>query len=237
MGMTRARPPVEFNGDSVIIQLFVLGVLSAVRPATSQAAVIALLRAPGAPRLLLAFSLAGFMVSVAVGVVIVVAFDGVGSSLGQSEFAAAFDVLAGVAALAFAAGLKRGRVYAPRRRQRDDSSRTSKLTARLRSPSMATAAVAGVATHIPGLIYLVVLNSIAAEDRGAAASAVWVAVYNALWFSVPMAAFALAVVAPGTADHYLERATAWARAHQEPLMIAIFGGLGAWLLIKGLVTL
>jgi hypothetical protein len=221
----------------VIIELFVLGVLSAVRPATSQAAVIALLRAPGAPRLLLAFAFAGFLVSVAVGAVIVVAFDGAGSSFGHSQFAAAFDVLAGVAALAFAAGLKRGRVSAPRRRPRAEPSRTAALTARLRRPSTATAAVAGIATHIPGLIYLVVLNAIAAEELGPAASIVWVAVYNALWFSIPIGAFALAVVAPGTADAYLERAAAWARAHQEPLLIGIFAALGAYLLVKGLLTL
>jgi hypothetical protein len=196
-----------------------------------------LVRAPRASRLLLAFTLAGFAVSVLVGTVIVVAFDGVGLSLGRSTFAAVFDVLAGVAALAFAAGLKQGRVSAPHKRPRDASNGTSKLTARLRRPSTAEAAVAGIVTHVPGLIYLVALNAIAAEALGPGASMVWVAVYNALWFMVPITVFALSVVAPGTADAYLERATAWARAHREPLLIAIFAALGAYLVIQGLLAL
>jgi hypothetical protein len=221
----------------VYFELLALGVLSGVRPATSQAAVVALVRAPGASRLLLAFTLAGFVVSVAVGTVIVVAFDGAGASLGRSTFAAVFDVLAGVAALAFAAGLKQGRVNAPRRRPRPESNGTSSLTARLRHPSTATAAVAGIGTHVPGLIYLVALNAIAAENLGPAVSTIWVAVYNALWFAVPAAAFALSVVAPGTTDAYFERASGWARAHQEPLLIATFAGLGAYLMIKGLLAL
>jgi hypothetical protein len=229
----------------VIIEVLALGVVSALRPATSQAAVVALLRAPGASRLLLAFSIAGMLASTVAGTVIVVAFDGIGSSFGQSDFAAVFDVLAGVAAIAFAAGLKRGRVSAPRRRSDPGSSAaanpspngSSKLVKRLRQPSAATAAAAGVVTHVPGLIYVVALNAIAAEELGAAASAFWVAIYNLLWFSVPLAALALSIVAPGTADAYLSRAAAWARAHQTPLLVGIFGVLGIYLVIKGVVSL
>lgn len=216
------------------LELLALGLLSGLRPATSQAAIVALLRAPDPRRLLFAFILAGLLVSVAVGTVIVVAFDGAGNTLGESRFAAAFDLLAGVAALAFAAGLSRGRV-STRRGARDASNprRGSGIAARLKSPSPATAAIAGVATHVPGLIYLVALNSIAAEQFGATASTFWVAVYNALWFAVPAGALVLAIVSPGTADIYIARASAWARAHQQRLLIVIFGALGAYLVVKG----
>jgi hypothetical protein len=90
---------------------------------------------------------------------------------------------------------------------------------------------------VPGLIYLVALNSIAAEQLGATASTFWVAVYNALWFAVPAGAFVLAIVSPGTADAYIARASAWARAHRQRLLIVIFGALGAYLVVKGSLSL
>jgi hypothetical protein len=221
----------------VIFELLALGVLSALRPATSQAAVVALLRAPDPRRLLLAYTLAGLIVSVAVGTLIVVAFDGAGNAVGRSSFAAVFDLLAGVAALAFAAGLKRGRLSAPHRAASTTTKAPSRITIRLSHPSASTAAVAGVATHVPGLIYLVVLNAIAAENLRSAASTFYVAVYNLLWFAIPIVALALAVFSPGTANVYLGRGAAWARANEARLLVTSFAAVGAYLVVKGLVAL
>ncbi|MDA0160405.1 GAP family protein [Solirubrobacter ginsenosidimutans] len=220
----------------MIFELLALGVLSALRPATSQAAVVALLRAPDARRLLLAFTLTGLIVSIAVGTLIVVAFDGAGNAFGRSSFAAAFDVLAGVAALAFAAGVKQGRVSPPHRAASKPKS-PSRITTRLSHPSARTAAVAGVATHVPGLIYLVVLNAIAAEDFRGGEATLYVAVYNLLWFAIPIIALALAVFSPGTANVYLGRGAAWARENEEWLLVTSFAALGAYLVIKGVVAL
>ena len=75
-----------------------------------------------------------------------------------------------MAALAFAFGYRQGRVSVPRRERRARSIRRSRARgsrSRLRDPSVLTAALAGVATHIPGLIYLVALNAIAAEQPAA----------------------------------------------------------------------
>jgi hypothetical protein len=54
-----------------------------------------------------------------------------------------------------------------------------------REPSACVAAGAGVATHIPGLVYPVALNTISSARPGVAAAAAKVAVYDALWFLVP----------------------------------------------------
>jgi hypothetical protein len=216
-------------------ELLALGVLSALRPATSQAAVVALLRAPDPRRLLLAFTLTGLVVSTAVGTVIVVAFDGAGAAVGRSDFAAVFDLLAGVAAIAFAAGLKQGRVSAPHRAA--SAKAPSRITTRLRHPSMSTAAVAGVATHVPGLIYLVALNTIAAAGFGTVAATFRVAAYNVLWFAIPIVALTLAVFSPGTANVYLGRGAAWARANEQWLLVTSFAVLGAYLVVKGVVAL
>ena len=221
------------------LEVLALGVISGLRPATSQAAVVALLRTPDPRRTLLFFVVAGFTMSMAIGLLCVLAFHGARVNLGGSTFTAAFDLVAGVAAMAFAFGYRQGRVSVPRREPRGDRSTgaTASLTRRLRHPSAATAAVAGVATHIPGLIYLVALNAIAAATPPAGTASVEVAIYNLLWFAVPLAALALAILRPGRAADYLDRATRWGRQHEQGLVSATFALLGAYLTIKGAVEL
>jgi hypothetical protein len=217
------------------IEVLVLGVISALRPATSQAAVFALLKAPSARRSLLAFSFAGIVVSVAIGLALVLVLGGTVPRRGRSTFSSVLDLIAGVAALSFAIGVRRGQLTRPRvpagRR------RGSGISDRLRHPSALTAAAAGVVTHVPGLIYLVALNSIAAEQPTAAAALAAVAVYNVLWFALPLAALALAIRSPRTANLYLDRLTAYARSHQDAILVLIFGGLGVYLTVTGIVSL
>jgi len=223
----------------MIVEVVALGLVSALRPATSQAAVIALLRTPRAQRSLLAFTVAGLSVSVAVGLLIVIVFDGAGSAFGRSKFSSVFDVVAGVAALAFAAGIERGRLTERIRNRRAARGPRpeSRLIRRLRNPSTVTAAFAGVATHVPGLIYLVAMNAIAAERLDVARSTFQVVLYNALWFALPMTAFAVATVSPATAEAYLDRASSWARDHQDRLLVVLFAALGVYLVLKGSVAL
>jgi hypothetical protein len=49
-----------------------------------------------------------------------------------------------------------------------------------------------LATHLPGLFYLVALNSIAGDDPPLDGAVLQVLLYNAISFSVPVAAFVLA---------------------------------------------
>jgi hypothetical protein len=221
------------------LEVLALGLISGLRPATSQAAVVALLRTPDPRRTLLFFVVAGFTTSMAIGLLCVLAFNGARANLGGSTFTAVFDLVAGVSALAFAVGYRQGRVSVRRREPRAARSTgaTARLARRLRDPSVATAAAAGVATHIPGLIYLVALNAIAADAPPVATAALEVAIYNTLWFAVPIAALALAILRPGRAAGYLDRATSWGREHEQGLVFATFTLLGAYLTIKGAVEL
>jgi len=100
------------------LETLALGVISGLRPATSQAAVIALLKTPDPRRTLLFFIVAGFTTSVAVGLVLVLVMHGARVEVGGSTFTALFDLVAGVAALAFAVGYREGRVSVPKRRRR-----------------------------------------------------------------------------------------------------------------------
>ena len=181
----------------------------------------------------------GLPVEHVVGLVLVLAFHGARVSLGGSTFTALVDLVAGVAALAFAIGYRRGRLSMPRRERRVRSANGAgaRLAQRLRNPSVLEAAVAGVATHIPGLIYVVALNAIAAGEPATVSAAVQVAIYNALWFMVPIAALALAILRPGRAPEYLELATRWGRQHEQILVVVTLAGLGVYLTIKGLVRL
>jgi hypothetical protein len=221
------------------LQVIALGLISCLRPATSQAAVVALLRTRDPRRRLLFFVVAGLTVSMAIGLLCVLAFHGARVNLGGSTFTAVFDLVAGVAALAFAFGYHQGRVSVPRREPRGARSTgpSARLAQRLREPSVATAAAAGVVTHLPGLIYLVALNAIAAGSPPPATAVVEVGLYNLLWFGVPLAALALAVLRPGRAAGYLDRATRWGRQHEQGIVTATFVLLGVYLTIKGSVSL
>ncbi len=221
------------------MEVIILGLISALRPATSQAAVFAMLRAPAAARTLFAFALAGLTASILFGLIAVGAFTGADDLVGESTVADVFDILAGVAALSFAAGVQRGGLDRRRERTagRGPGKATAAITARLSNPSVVTAATAGVATHIPGLIYLVVLNAIAAGNPGPVSALTQVVIYNLLWFAIPLGALVLVLRSPATATGFVDGLTAWARSHQDLLLVVIFGALGIYLLAKGVVGL
>ena len=102
---------------------------------------------------------------------------------------------------------------------------------------MATAAFAGVATHVPGLIYIVALNQIAAGRPRDAAAVTQVLVYNLLWFAIPLAALHARDPLTGGRARLPRPATAFAQRHQERLLVLIFGALGVYLTVKGVVGL
>ena len=67
-----------------------------------------------------------------------------------------------------------------------------------------TAALAGPATHIPGIFYLIALNLIVTHNAAIADKAVALVVYNAVWFAIPLAALAVCIVRPAAAPALLE---------------------------------
>ena len=221
------------------LEALVLGLFSGLRPGTSLAAVLVLLEAPKPPRLLLFFTAAGFAWSWAIGLVVVGVLHGANVAVGGSTFTAVLDVAFGAAALGFAAGLQRGWVQ-PTRRGNSSPSPTgtpSRFRQRLRNRSASVAAAAGVATHLPGLIYLVALNAIGSERPALVDAGLQVAIYNALWFLVPLASLVLVVVRPGAALAYLDAATAWVRRHEHAILVAGSLVLGAYLVAKGTASL
>jgi Sap, sulfolipid-1-addressing protein len=221
------------------VEVLVLGLFSGLRPGTSLAAVLSLLKTPHSERPLFFFVAAGFAWAWASGLLVVAVFHGANVALGGSTFTAVLDVAFGAAALGFAAGLQQGWVQPRRRRSsaRRVPGTDSRIGRRLRNPSAGVAAAAGVGTHLPGLIYLAALNGIASGEPGLVEAGLRVAVYDALWFLVPLASLLLVVVRPGTALAYLEDATAWVRRHEHAVLVTGSLVLGGYLLVKGAVSL
>ncbi len=221
------------------LEALVLGLFSGLRPGTSQAAVLVLLETPKPQRLLLLFTAAGFASSWAIGLLVVGVFHGANVAVGGSTFTAVLDVAFGAAALGFAAGLQRGWVQPTRRRSPSPSATAagSRFGRDLRNPSARNVVAAGIGTHLPGLIYLAALNAIASERPAPVDAALQVAIYDALWFLVPLASLVLAVVRPGAARAYLDEATAWVRRHEHAVLVSGSLVLGGYLVVKGTARL
>jgi Sap, sulfolipid-1-addressing protein len=104
----------------------------------------------------------------------------------------------------------------------------------LRRPTLKVAAAAGMVTHVPGLFYLVALNAIAAGSPPIADAFVEVLVYNAIWFSVPIAAFVVARRDAEGAHAWIARTNAWAKEHEQAIVVVVFATVGAYLVVSGL---
>ena len=215
------------------LEVIVLALASALRPA-GVAALYALLSASHPRRVLIAYIVAGFTFSVAIGVLVVGAFGGADIRFGGTV-EDLIELLAGTAALGFAAGVAAGRAELSSRG--NATGPQSAMAVRLRNPSVRTAALAGVATHLPGLFYLVALNEIVAHRNAIADGIVAVLVFNAIWYGAAIASVVLFMVRPGAARKALLRASAWARLHSRGVTIAVFAAVGAYLFVNGVVGL
>ena len=162
-------------------EALVLGLLSAVR-GVPLAIVYALLLTESPRRLLTAYLLAGAAISVVVGVLVVTAF---GASTRSSEATAGrliVDLVLGILAIGWAAARGTGRL--PRPRRRPDRERSSvlpdALATRLRSPTPAAMAGAGLVTNLPGLYYLAALVAVLQTHPSPVGGIAQVLVYSLL---------------------------------------------------------
>jgi Sap, sulfolipid-1-addressing protein len=217
----------------VTFEVIVLALGSAPRPA-GVAALYALLSAPHPRRVLVAYVIAGFVFSAAIGIAVVAFFHGAGLRHQNSVVNSLIQLLAGVAALGYAAGVGTGRAQPP---SRSGSPEESRVTQYLRNPSVGTAAVAGAATHLPGLFYLVALNSIASQSDSFAVGVLEVLLFNAIWFGAAILSVLLFLIRPGAARRALGRMSAWAERNARATTIGIFALVGAYLTVSGVLGL
>ena len=212
------------------IEAFVLALGSALRPA-GLATVYALLSRNHPRRLLLAYIVAGYVFSAGFGILVVGLFQ-TADLTPPRVVSGIFDLVVGSAAIGFAAGVYSGRTLS---RSPDDTAGSESWAMRqLRQPTAPIAAMVGVATHLPGLFYLLALNAIISERQSLAADIAHVLVYNAIWYGVSVAAVFFLVIRPSAAKEAFARLNAWVRARERPILIAVFTVVGVYLVAHGI---
>jgi hypothetical protein len=218
------------------IEVILLALASTVRP-TSLAATYALLASAAPRRLMTAYVLAGLAFTVLFGLVVVLAIGGINIGAGSSRTKAEAEIVGGVVALVLAWLVRTGRFKVggpagdlPRPKGRWDRLLEERLTLR-------TALLAGPATHIPGIFYLLALNLIVTHERGRGGALLEVALYNVIWFALPLAALVICVVDPGIARNAIGSVNGWARRHAQRLSVAVLAAMGVVLLVGGIAGL
>ena len=214
-------------------EVIVLALGSAPRPA-GVAALYALLSADHPRRVLIAYLLAGFAFSVAFGVAVVAFLHGADLRHENGTVDSVIELLAGVAALGYAAAVGTGWAPLP---SHSESVDRSGMAQRLRRPSVGTAAVAGVATHLPGLFYLVALNAIVSHADSFAVGVAEVLLFNVIWFSAATASVLVFLIRPGAARRALGRLSSWAERNARATTVAVFALVGAYLTLDGALGL
>ena len=220
--------------------MIILWLFSGLRPGTSTVAVLALLKGQKPARGLLFFTVAGFVFICVIGLLVVLAFHGADVATGGRTLSSVLEIALGAAAVGFAAGMHRGWVNPTFRRSPSAGSsngRAARLIARLRNPTAGIAAATGALTHLPGIVYLLALNAIATEEPAVTYAGLEVALYAVLWLLVPLTSLILVIARPGAALLYLERATAWARRHEDAVLVVGSLVIGVYFVVKGTVEL
>ncbi|MCD2195418.1 GAP family protein [Actinomycetospora endophytica] len=216
------------------VDVLVLGLASVVRP-TSVAAVYAFLSARSPTPLLVAYLVAGLALSLSVGVaaVAVVHITPPPAPVTTTGRDIA-DVVLGVLALGAAVwyGLR-----TPPDRPAPQRPAREALRRRLSQPTVRHAAVAGVATHLPGVFYLGALAAIVASRPGLVGGLLQVALYNLFWFAIPLAALASWTFHPETTRDSAARLTALVQSHKKNIVVVVFVLVGLYLLGVGLYDL
>jgi hypothetical protein len=219
----------------VTAEIIVLALLTAVRP-TSLAAVYALLSDDAPRRLMVVYVASGLAFTIGIGFLVVLAFDGIDVQSGSSHTKGVAQLAGGIVVLAFALGVLTRRVGG---HQAEDAPKPDRRWERLLNhrPTARTAALAGPATHIPGLFYLVALNLIVAHRGHPVEGLVQVLIYNVVWFAIPIAALATCIVRPATARDAVEAIQAWTKRHARAIVLAVSFGVGAVLVVRGLLAI
>ena len=216
------------------IEIIVLAMASTVRP-SSLAAVYALLAHESRRVLMVAYVTAGLVFTIAFGLIVVYATHGIHLDAGSSRTKGIAEIAGGIVALIFGIGLLSGRLQGPQAREAPEAG--GRMRAMLDGHlTTRTAVIAGPATHIPGLFYVLALNVIVAHNPRLPRGTFAVLTYNAVWFALPIVALVLCIVQPAAARDVVGSVERWARAHSRAILIWVSLIAGAVLVVRGALT-
>jgi hypothetical protein len=218
----------------VTLEVILLALASTIRP-TSLAAVYTLLSSASPRRLMTAYVVAGLLFTIAFGALVVWAFHGITVSSGTDRAKGVADIVGGAVVLGFAVLVLTGRVSRP---PATDAPRAPSRWEQLldKHRTVRTAALAGPATHIPGIFYLVALNVIVAQHPSVTAGVIEILIYNVIWFALAITALAICIFQPSAARGAVAAVADWTRQHTRALLLVVSLAVGFVLLIHGLLT-
>ncbi len=211
-----------------------LAVICAIRP-TALASVYALLWSSTPSRPLAAYTIAGLASGVIAGAIVVLILHGVRLETGSSTANAVIELAGGGAALGFAAGIATGRIRGGTRSEHPKGA--SRVVGELRNPTLRAAATAGVATHLPGLLYLLGLNEIARSDPPLVEGLLAVLVFDAVWLTIPCCALVASIRRPEAVRAAIGRVSDWMLSHERAILILVFSVVGAYFTSRGALDL
>jgi hypothetical protein len=218
----------------VSLEALALAVVCAIRP-TALASVYALLSSSTPERPLAAYTIASLASSAISGAIVVLVLHGVRLETGTSTVNATIELAGGAAALGFAAGIATGRLRGVPRN--DHPKGDSRLAGRLPNLSLRVAAAAGVATHLPGLLYLLGLNAIADGAPPLVEGLLAVLVFDAIWLAIPLCGLVVSIRHPEVARAAIGRVSAWMLNHERASLTLVFSAVGAYFTIRGSLDL
>jgi len=224
--------------DAILVmtwRVVLLAVATSVR-LPSLAAVSALLVNPRPRRYLSAYVLAGAAFTITFGLLVVWLFHGVEVSPSSHRPRAIAELFLGVVFLGVAVVVATRHQTTPE--ARTPRKKTNPWIEKLnRHVTVAKAALAGPATHLPGLLYLIALNLVAASTLHARAVLFEVLLFNAIWFAVPIAGLVISLKSPQSATKAVETVERTLLQHWRIVAAVVCVAVGTALVIHGLQLL
>jgi threonine/homoserine/homoserine lactone efflux protein len=227
----------------LVANILLLALAAAVYP-TLLAIVLVVLTRPRPARLLGAYLLGGYIAGLGVGCILVFGLDGTGfdTSSSTKTVSPVIDIVVGALAIALALALASGRDLRPARLKRKAAEparpKRDSWTKRAASRgSPRTAFVLGIVLDLPSVWYLIALKDIASSDYGVGEQFLLILGFNVIMFTlveVPLIAYAFDAE---RAQGMVERFNAWLRAHAHRIAETVAGGIGAYLVVKGVVAI
>lgn len=217
-------------------EVFVLAVVASLDAGLLTAAVV-LLGRPRPAQQLLAYLIGGMGLSIAFGLLIVLALHGSKLQFDRST-QAVIELAAGALLIVVAVAAASGRKlqWHPRRTRRSDAERPQRQSLYDRAvghDSVWIAWAAGAIYSLPGAYYLAGLALLAKVGAPAATEVLAVVGFNVIMFALielPLLGF---VLAPKRTRSLTEKLNRWMTAHRRILIAIVAGAVGIYLLVSG----
>ncbi|HVM64576.1 MAG TPA: GAP family protein [Acidimicrobiales bacterium] len=235
--------------SSDLSAVLLLAVAAAVNPSLFAVTTVMLLL-PNPRRAMFGFLCGALLVSITVGLLLAFSFSGgTGTSSADHKVGPAEDLLVGAIALFVAIVLATGRdePFVERRREKKEAKLTAKREAGeptesrtvrlLRKGSPRLTFVVGGLLSFPGALYLEAIHHIRLLDPGTAATValvVFFCVMQRVVLEVPLLGYA---VWPDRMEDGEARFRAWLARRGRRTAAICAGVVGAWLVLRGLITL